>query len=96
MPTLLLENVPPDLLAQVERAAANRNVPVSDEALRLLRDGLRQGRNSCARPVRDEEEAPSDAGPCNFPRPLDGPVYEAVYGGERLPPERPILDPTPE
>lgn len=41
MPTLLLENIPGDVYEQIQRQAQAKNRTLSEEAVRLLREGLR-------------------------------------------------------
>jgi hypothetical protein len=94
MPTLLIENVPDEVMERLTRSAADRNVPVGVEVIRLLERSLPAPAPG-DRPTAGGE-APTLAGPCDFPRPLAGPTVRAAAGGERLPARPVILEPLPE
>jgi hypothetical protein len=94
MPTLTIENVPDEVMERLTRSAADRNVPVGAEVIRLLERGLSAPAPN-GRPAAGDE-APTLTGRCDFPRPLAGPTVRAAVGGERLPARPVILEPTPE
>ena len=84
MPTLIVEDVPPDVYELLQRRAATRQRSVSDEAVRLLREVLQEDSHSPPRlpDLVPGEEIPA---PCDLPR--SGPVrtVPAYPGKPRLP-----------
>ena len=75
MPTLVLENVPPDLYDRLQQLAAASKRPVPVEAVRLLRQALPD------LPFLTEERP----APCDLPLPGEGVRVAARDGALRLP-----------
>ena len=84
MPALTVDNVPPEVYEQLRRRASARRRSVEDEALDLLRRGLRLDESGVPRLpdlIFGEEISP----PCDLPRPGPAATVSARPGGLRLP-----------
>ncbi len=97
MPTLVLQDVPADVYAKLAESASRRQVSPEEEVKRLLRERFGDDRNgapqtevpnTAAKPARQPspifmtEEIPA---PFSLPRPGEGVVVKAVWGGKRRP-----------
>ncbi len=74
MPTLIVEDVPEDIYEEIRRLAQAGNRTLSQEAFRLLEQGLSIEGHICPYPA-----------PFDLPRPGDGVSVQTIWGGERLP-----------
>lgn len=75
MPTLILENVPPDLYEQLQQRAEANNQSIAMEAVHLLRKLLPD------EPFLSEEIS----APCTLPLPGEGIPVKVREGGKLLP-----------
>ncbi|MBY0526763.1 MAG: hypothetical protein K2R98_25450 [Gemmataceae bacterium] len=60
MATLLLENVPDDLYHRIEQLASVEQVPVADEAVRLLQEAVQHQTTSTSSTDRSQREILDD------------------------------------
>jgi plasmid stability protein len=83
MPTLVLENVPPEVYERLQRRAAERQRSVSEETVQLLRQALQAEATSPYLP----ELLPTEAvpAPCDLPMPGPGVPVNARPGEPPLP-----------
>jgi plasmid stability protein len=83
MPTLVLENVPPEVYERLQRRAAERQRSVPEETVQLLRQVLQaEAINSRLPDLLPSEEIPA---PCDLPMPGPGVQVKARPGDPPLP-----------
>jgi plasmid stability protein len=83
MPTLILENVPPDVYARLQQRAASRRQSVPEETLQLLRHALQQDPEFPPGPELIPNQELS--APCDLPMPGPGVQVTAQPGEPPLP-----------
>ncbi len=89
MPTLIVENVPPEVYERLQRRAAVERRTLPQETLHLLQQALREDDNPPPR-IPDLIAGEEISAPCDLPR-SSQPLHVVAYGGgPRLP------DPLPE
>jgi hypothetical protein len=83
MLTIVVENVPPEVYADLQRRAADRQHSVGDELLSLLQQVLPPSSQSPRLP----DVVPSEAipAPCDLPRSSEPVTAVAYQGAPRLP-----------
>jgi plasmid stability protein len=89
MPTLVVENVPPEVYERLQRRAAAQQRTLREEMLCLLQQVLREEND---RALRLPEFIPSEevSAPCDLPRSSKPALIVAYNGQPRLP------DPPPD
>jgi len=90
MPTLVIEDVPADLCEEIDSVPVSRDVPVSAEVLRQLREALCAARAAgvsvrLAPIIPIDQQVPSTLASINLPRPAGGSVIKVKFDAERLP-----------
>jgi hypothetical protein len=105
VPTLVVEGVPGEIYERLERRARAQNRSLSEEAVRLLQQGL--GREGAAPadasggpptggwPLRDPDPpavSEETGAPCDLPRPGEAVQVPAIEGADRLPDPPSSLD----
>jgi len=84
MPTLVVENVPPDVYDRLRQRAAARQRSAPEEALQLLQQALG---DDAGRAPRLPDFLPGEeiSAPCDLPRSSPPVPVSACSGGPRLP-----------
>ena len=83
MPTLILENLPPEVYECLQRRAAQRQRSVPEETVQLLRQALQGDAASLRLPdLLPDEAIPA---PCDLPMPGQGVQVSARHGDAPLP-----------
>lgn len=98
MPTLIVEDIPGEIYERLQRQAQAEKRTLSEEAVRLLRQGLSAPESKTTKPAAEPEVAVSprlpcppilDTGeispPCSLPRPGVGVPVPTQPGGARQP-----------